>query len=567
MKEKVTRREFIKRSFKGSIFMGLGGGSLLIKGCSTGKEYDLLISGGMVFDGTQASGRKVDLGIKQDKIVAIEKNIKTEKARKVIDARNYAVSPGFIDAHSHTDVGLLVNPKAESKIRQGVTTEINGNCGYSPFPIASSIWDETRDRMKDEYDLELDWNDIQGFFQRLEKRKMALNYATLLGQGSLRGAVVGFDDKLPTKEELQHMKSLVAANMRAGAVGLSTGLEYAPGSYADTGEITELCRQVAKLGGVYATHIRDEGDDLLLALDEAVVIAQDSGVSLQVSHLKVAYPRNWSKITAALQKIEKAQEQGVSILADRYPYIAGSTGLSFYFPLWAKQGTTSEFISRLQNPDYDDRLRGHIRKQEKKLGSWDKVLICSVFTPKNKFLEGKTVLQGAGELQEEPYEFMRDLLIEEQNRVSMIIFMMKEENLKQILAHPLVVIGSDGTAVAPYGVLHKGKPHPRFYGTFPRVLGKYVREDKLFSLEKAIQKMTSLTARKFGLSAREQIKSGYYADLVIFDPDQVADKATWAQPHIYPSGIKTVIVNGQIVVEEGNHTGRLPGKILKRNGA
>lgn len=565
MKEKMTRRDFINRSFKGGVFLGLGGCSFLIQGCSAGKEYDLIISGGTVYDGTRSPGKKRDLGIKQDRIVAVEKNIPVSKARKVIDARGLAVAPGFIDAHSHTDVGLMVNPKAESKIRQGVTTEISGNCGYSPFPIADSVWEETKEQIKNEYEIELDWNDIKGFFQKLEKRKMALNYATLLGQGSLRGAVVGYDDISPTEQDIQKMKNMVAENMKAGAFGVSTGLEYAPGSYAETDELIEICRPVKELGGVYASHIRDEGDALLEALDEAITIARKTGVSLQVSHLKVAYPRNWSKITAMLKKIENARKQGVEILADRYPYIAGSTGLSFYFPLWAKQGTTSEFISRLKNPDYDEKLRQYIKKQEKKLGSWDKVLICSVITSKNKFLEGKTVLEGAQELHKKPYEFMKDLIIEEKNQVSMIIFMMKEENLQRILTHPLVVIGSDGNAVAPYGILHKGKPHPRYYGTFPRVLGKYAREQKLFSLETAIQKMTSLTARKFGLKARGEIKNGYYADLVVFDPDRVIDKATWTQPHTYPSGIISVVVNGQLVVEEENHTGRLPGKILKHN--
>jgi N-acyl-D-amino-acid deacylase len=564
MANKISRRQFIKKSAKGAAFTGLGGHNLIIHVCSKSIKYDLIISQGIVYDGLGNTGKEIDIAIKEDKIFLIGNRIKKNKAKKVINAQGLAVSPGFIDAHTHTDVELMVNPKAESYIRQGVTTKISGNCGYSPFPIAESDFEEQKRTLKETYDIDLNWKNINGFFQRLGEQGMALNYATLLGQGSLRGEVVGFNDQSPTKNQLAEMKKLVTENMKAGAFGLSTGLEYAPGSYAKTDEIIELCREVAKVNGIYATHMRDEGDTLLEAIDEAITIAHETKVSLQISHLKVAYPRNWSKINAVLLKIEEAKKKGIDILADRYPYIAGSTGLSLYFPLWARQGTTSEFLARLKNPDLDSKLRSYSKEQEKKLGSWDKVLICDVFTEKNKKLEGKNILEASRENGKEAYDFMRDLLIEEENRVGMIIFMMKEDNLKRILAHPLVVIGSDGSAVAPYGLLGKGKPHPRHYGTFPRILGKYAREDKLFTLPQAIQKMTSLTAQKFGLSKRGQIKEDFFADIVIFDPTKVKDLATWENPHQYPKGIDYVFVNGKIVVSEGNHTGNLPGRILKK---
>lgn len=564
MKRIIRRRQFIEKSVRGAVFLGLGGGNLLIQGCSNNRDWDLLISGGIVYDGLGNPGKETDIAIKNDRIVLIGENLDKSKATDVIEASGLAVSPGFIDVHTHTDVELIANPKAESFIRQGITTEISGNCGFSPFPIADAILEEEKERLKGEYDINLDWRDINGFFRRLEEKGIAHNYATLLGQGSLRGEVIGFNDQPPTENDLLQMKALVEENIKAGALGLSTGLEYAPGSYAETPEIVELCRVVAKHNGIYATHMRDEGDLLLESIDEAITVARQTGVSLQISHFKIAYPRNWSKIDAALSKIEEANEDGISILADRYPYTAGSTGLSYYFPLWAMQGTTADFIECLKNPDLDSRLRSYSAEQEKKLGSWEKVVICSVFTEKNKPIEGMNILDASEKAGKSPYDFMRDLLIEEDNRVGMITFMMNEVNLQRILAHPLVVIGSDGSAVAPYGILHKGKPHPRFYGSFPRVLGKYAREEGIITLSEAIQKITSFPANKFGLDRRGQIRKDWFADLVIFSPNNVLDQATWTDPHQYPTGIEYVIVNGEIVISEGTHTGALPGTIVKK---
>ncbi|MBA7710491.1 N-acyl-D-glutamate deacylase [subsurface metagenome] len=310
--------------------------------------------------------------------------------------------------------------------------------------------------------------------------------------------------------------------------------------------------------------MRDEGDKLIESLDESIEVARKTGVSLQISHYKIAYPRNWHKIDAALVKIEEAKKNGISIFCDRYPYIAGSTGLSFYFPLWAREGTTDEFLAKLKDPELESRLRAHVAEQEKKLGSWDKVVISSVVTEKNKIFEGKDILRGAKETGKNPYDFMKDLLIEERNRVGMVIFMMKEANLKRILAHPLVGVGTDGSAVAPYGLLHRGKPHPRHYGTFPRVLGKYIREEKIVPLPEMMRKITSIPAQKFGLGKRGTLKSGYFADIVIFDQDKVIDKATWTDPHQYPEGIEYVLVNGRVVIKEGEHTGDLPGKVLRK---
>lgn len=563
MRKKMTRRDFLKKSSRAVAAAGIVPGSILLKGCTLKKDFDLIIKSGRVFDGLGKEAFEADIGISGDFIKEIGK-ISNSRGKSVIDAKNLAVCPGFIDVHEHTDVQLLVNPKAESSVRQGITILVSGNCGGSPFPVAEETFEEEKKNLMELYQLDLNWRDIKGFFSRLEERGMALNYSTLVGQGSIRGAAMGLNDRLPSAEELEKMKKMVEENILNGALGLSTGLEYAPGSYAQPQEIIELCRVVARLGGVYATHMRDEGDRLLESLEESIEAARQTGVSLQISHLKMAYPRNWNKIDAALAKIEEAKKEGISISCDRYPYIAGSTGLSFYFPLWARQGTTDEFLARLKDPALESKLRAHLEEQEKKLGSWEKVVISSVVSEGNRRFEGKSVLEGAQELGKEPFIFIRDLLIEEKNRVGMVIFMMKEENLKRILAHPLVGVGTDGSAVAPYGLLGRGKPHPRLYGTFPRVLGKYVREEKIAPLPEMLMKMTSLPARKFGFEKRGAVLNEHFADIVIFDEDKVIDKATWTDPHQYPAGIEYVIVNGKVVIQRGEHTGSLPGKILRK---
>lgn len=563
MTKAITRRNFLKKSSKVVAAAGLGGCGILLKGCSSQKDLDIVIKDGRIFDGSGSEAFEADIGIKGDSINEIGK-ISISRAKTVIKAKNLAVCPGFIDAHDHTDVHLLVNPKAESSVRQGITTLVSGNCGGSPFPVAEEVYEEMKKDLKDIYQIDLSWTDIKGFFSRLEESGIALNYSSLVGQGTIRGAAMGFNDRPPSHSELEQMKLMVAENIKGGAVGLSTGLEYAPGSYAQKEEIEELVKVVSQYQGVYATHMRDEGDRLLEALDEAIEVSRKTGASLQISHFKIAYPRNWHKIDEALSRVEKAKTGGVSIFCDRYPYIAGSTGLSYYFPLWAREGTTEEFLARLKNPQLESRLMAYASEQEKKLSSWDKVVISSVYTEENKRFEGKSVLEGAEEAGKSPFDFMRDLLIEEKNRVSMVTFMMTEENLKKILSHPLVGVGTDGSAVAPYGPLRRGKPHPRLYGTFPRILGKYIREEKIVPMPEMLKKMTSLPAQKFGFMRRGLLKREYFADIVVFDEDKVIDKATWTEPHQYPVGIECVIVNGQVVVNRGEHTGNLPGKVLRK---
>ena len=527
---------------------------------STHKEYDLLIQNGCVFDGSGNPGIKRDVAIRGDMVVKIARKIDAATAHEMIDATGMAVSPGFIDPHSHTDIELLANPKAESKIRQGVTTEIGGNCGFSLFPPS----EVNRDYLKKRYDLALDWHDVDGFFNALERRGIALNYGTLIGHSDLRCAVIGMEDRSPTIDERKKMDILLQDNLEMGVFGLSTGLIYTPGCFAGTDEIIELCRRVALYNGVYSTHMRNEGDYLLEAVEEAIDIARESKVSLQISHLKLAYPRNWPKVHAVLSRISEVEKEGIKILADRYPYIATSTLLSVFIPPWIQQGSQEEFLNRLRDPRHRDDIIRYIRQQEERIGSWDTILISYLVTTGNKEFIGKSILESARNAGITPPHFIIDLLIKEEGQVEMINFSLHEDNFKQIILHPRVVIGSDGWSLAPYGKLGEGQPHPRSYGTFPRMLGRYVREEGIMTLGEAIQKMTSLTAVKFGIKWRGFLREGFFADIVIFDPETVRDAATWENPHQYPVGIPYVIVNGEVVIREGKHTGKLPGRIIRK---
>ena len=567
MNRKYSRREFLRTTGTGTLAAGTGILQFTSRGCTPEGPYDLLIRGGFVYDGLGNPGMEADVAIRGDRIVGIGRRINAKRATRVLEAKGLALAPGFIDMHTHTGVQLIANPLAESHIRQGITTEISGNCGSSPFPIVDSSIPEVQEMLEKQFQVELSWSDMEGFFNRLEDQGIALNYATFVGHGNLRGKVVGFEDQKATPDQIAEMQMLIEDHMRAGAWGLSTGLEYTPSSFADTAEIIQLCHKVAELGGIHSTHMRNEDNYVLEAIDESIQIARETGVSTQISHLKMALPANWSKIDQALERIEQAEGQGIPILADRYPYIAAATGLGTFFPEWARAGSSEDFINRLEDPALDPQFREHLKKAEQEIETWNNVRISAVVTEKNKAYEGLDISSAASICGKEPYEFMRDIIIEEKNQVGMVKFVMNEENLKRILAHPQVTVGSDGNAVADYGVLGRGKPHPRFYGTFPRFLGKYVREEKILTWPEAIQKITSVTAQKIGFKDRGQISMGCYADLVLFDPEKIIDRATFDDPHQYPSGVQTVVVNGAIVLQDGDTTGELSGKILKKGMA
>ncbi len=513
---------------------------------SVGGGLDILITGGTVYDGSGGPGIRADVGVKGDRIAVIGRGIDMRRAKRTVDAAGCAVTPGFIDPHTHTDSQLIENPKAESAVHQGVTTQISGNCGSSPFMKSASSAGR----------------DLRAFYARLESRGIAINYATLAGHGAIRMHAMGTRDRAPSATELGVMKTTLRATMEAGGMGLSTGLWYAPGSYAKSGEIVELCRELLPFDGVYATHMRDEGDGVIESVKEAVDTADRAGARLQISHLKTMYPRNHSKLPAVLDVLDSAKRRGVRVLADRYPYIASSTSLDVFFPRWAQEGSTSEFLGRIRDPRNEARFIAHFAEIERKIVSWDTITICAVRTAKNRHLEGTTVLKASKSAGKTPFAFIRDVLVEEGNKVDIVNFAMNEDNLRKILSHPLVVVGSDGFAFAPYGKLGGGKPHPRSYGTFARVLGKYVREEKVLDLGPAIRKMTSMSAEQFGLDRRGRIREGYYADIAVFDPSIVSDRAEWLNPHRYPDGIGYVFVNGRMVIEHGEHTGALPGRCL-----
>jgi len=559
----MKRREFLKTSISGLAAAGLSGSGLILQGCRSKKDFDVIIKGALIFNGLKEDGFEADVAIAGDSLVVIGR-LDERRAKRIIEARGLVLSPGFIDIHDHTDVQLLINPRAESHAHQGITTLVSGNCGSSPFPLIGRAFEEEKENLRRLYGLDLTWNDLRGFLELLEKRGIALNYATLTGHGTLRSSVMGEANRPPTAKEMEEMKQWLRSCLEGGAFGLSTGLEYTPGSFAETGEIIELCRVVARYNGLYATHLRDEGDRLIEALEEAIEIGRQSQVKVQISHFKTAYRRNWPKIDQAIALIEKARADGLDLALDRYPYTAASTGLSIYFPLWAREGGTEAFLKKLQDKKYEQELRNYLAEQEKKLGSWNEVLISSVLNESSRHFQGKSIAEAARESGKDVFAFMRDLLLAEKGQVGMISFIMSEANLKRILQLPYTHIGCDGSAYSPTGILSRSQPHPRSYGSFPRFLGRYVREEKVCSLGEAIRRITALASRRLGLKDRGIIAPGFKADLVLFDPDRIEDKATWTSPHTFPEGIVSVMVNGQFIIEEGQQKEVFPGRVLRR---
>ena len=524
--------------------------------------FDILIKGGEILDGTGKPGYIADIGITGDRIVDIG-NFPTESAQRVIHATGLTVTPGFIDIHSHTDVSLFVNPRAESKIRQGITTEISGNCGSTPFPCGKNGLSGTRKWLA-RYGLELDWSTCGEFLARLEKQGIGLNYATYIGQGNIRAAVMGEDDREPTAEEIALMQKEVAKAMEEGAFGLSTGLIYPPGSFAKTEEIVALSQIAAKYGGIYSTHMRSEGRFLLEAIEEAIIICKEGGIPVQIAHLKVSGNRNWGKAKFAVEKIAAARDSGLPVSADRYTYIASATGLDSLIPMWAQDGGNEAMLARLRDSETRIQITDEMLENIGEESGWEDTLISNVVTEPNKPFEGKNLKEIAQLRQQDITEAILDLLIEEEGQISAIFFSMNEEETDYILSQSFVSIGTDAGAKAPYGPMREGKPHPRAYGTFPRVLAYYCREKKLFSLPEAVRKMTGMNAEKVGLTDRGKIGKGLYADLVVFNPTAVTDTATFLDPHQFPKGIELVIVNGKITVEKGGHTGVLAGKVLRK---
>lgn len=524
-------------------------------------HFTLKISGAAICDGAGGPCVDGDIGIADDRIAEIG-DLSGKCADKEIDGRGLVAAPGFIDIHSHTDETILINPRSESKIRQGVTTEVAGNCGCSPAPLYGEFLEDYRAEALQRYNLDITWQSCSEYFSTIERQGIGVNYIMLAGNGNLRGKVTGFRNRPLSCEDREDMKRCLSESMEAGAWGLSSGLIYAPSSFADIDELADLASVAARYGGLYATHMRGEGETLLEALDEALKVAERSGAVLEVSHLKAARKKNWHKLDRALETLRDAALR-LKAGCDVYPYPASSTGLDSMFPGWLKDEGKEQFLRNLADPEIRKRLAFELESE--KSMEWSDVMISSLQGKGPLGLEGLRLSEAAEVTGKAPLELALDLLIESEGNVSAIFFTQSEENVCKVLAHPLSVIGSDATARIPHGPLAEDLPHPRAYGTFPRVLGHYVREKKLLSLEKAVCKMTAMPAARLGLARRGVLREGYCADMVLFDPDRIRDCSTYMEPHRYPEGIPHVIVNGRAAVEDGEHTGVLAGRVLRRS--
>jgi N-acyl-D-amino-acid deacylase len=530
-------------------------------------SFDLILRGGMIFDGTGAPARRADLGIVGDKIVAID-HLADASAARILDATNRYIAPGFIDIHTHSDETVLINPKMESKIQQGVTTEVTGNCGGSAAPLYGAARDDLLHDIAPYQDLTLDWQTLGEYLARVEQTRLATNYATLVGHGTLRASVMGHAMRAPTGDELKQMQNLLARSIEEGAWGVSTGLIYPPSSYADLDELVAVSRIAAERGGLYASHIRNEGARLLESVDEALTIGERANIRVQLAHHKAAGKANWGKVNQSLAKIEAARARGLYVCADQYPYIASSTGLGVVIPDWAHEGGWGKMVERLRDAETRKRIANDLRvarpgwENSAADSGWHSIMI--VGCKSDRSLQGKTVWQIAELWGNEPVEAACDLLIANEGAVQVVIFSMTEEDVKTVMGVPWVAVGSDSGARAPTGPLAESQCHPRTYGTFPRVLAKYARDEKVLPWERAIAKMTTVPARMLGLDRRGELRVGYFADLVVFDPATLADTATFTEPHQFPVGVDYVIVNGTLTIENGKHTDARAGRVLRK---
>jgi N-acyl-D-amino-acid deacylase len=548
----MDRRAFVRTAGAGMVAGPAGLVSVRLR-----TRDDLIIRGGTVYDGSGGAPHAADVLVAGDRIARVAQNIRSAGA-EVIDARGLAVAPGFIDIHAHTDTVLLTHPLAESKLRQGVTTEVAGQDGSSVAPSSPDRVARMREQFAD-----LDVTTLGGFFRALEAAPATVNLASMVGAGTIRGLVIGNDDRRPTADELARMVAHVEQALRDGACGLSSGLEYVPGGFATRDELATLASPLKRYGLPYATHMRNEDDSLMAAVEEALYVGRAAGVPVQISHLKAQGERNWWKADAVLQSLEKARASGIDVHHDRYPYIAYSTGLSNLFPLWSRDGGTAAFLARLRDPAQADRIEQAVRDKIAQLGSWDAVQITSTSNDAIAWARGRRLGALATGRSIEPYALLLEITFADENRTGMVGFGMSEANTAKILAHPLGMVCSDGSALAASGPLARGSPHPRSFGTFPRVLGHYVREQRVMPLETAIHKMTAMPAAKLKLEGRGRIAEQAFADIVVFDPDTVADRATFEQPFQYPDGIPHVIVNGVFALRDGEPTGARSGRVLR----
>ena len=540
---------------------------------------DIKIINGVIIDGSGKDAYKADLGITGDKITKIG-DLSNEDAKTTIDAKGQVVSPGFIDMHTHSDMSLVYDRNASSRIRTGVTTDVIGNCGIGVAPVK----EENRQLLLDylgtrivgsmPVKLELKWDSYESYIEYMEEKPPAVNVAPLLAQGPIRIYEMGFSKEEPTDKELENMVELADNCMKQGPLGMTSGLVYLPGEYTTQKELVELCKKVAKYDGFYATHMRNEGDEIFEAMDEAIDVARQSGVRLHISHLKCLGHKNFGQTDKLFAKINKAREEGLKVSFDVYPYNAGMTSLSAMLPPWMFEGGVDKMVERLTDEknrkqivhDIENGLPGW-QNFGGSLRSWDDVTIVSVTQDEDAWMEGMKLTEIAAKWDNDVYNTMFDILYKENGRVQITIVLMDENDVQAILSHPDSMVGSDSMSLATEGLLAKTSTHPRAFGTQAKVLGEFVREKKCFSLEEGVKKLTYNPAQILKIEGRGLLKEGNFADVVIFNPDTIKDMATYKDPKQYPVGIDTVIVNGIVAFEDGKQLEVLPGRFLKNSFA
>ena len=540
---------------------------LIASGCVR-ERYEILIKNGSIIDGTGKPAYRGDIGIRNRTISEISPEINAS-ADQIIQAESLVVAPGFIDMLSWACGPVLYDGEVQSVVRQGITTAVFGE-GWSMGPVN----DRVREAMHNfwpEYGITYDWKTLADYLQLVEKQGTSVNIASFVGATTIRLYVIGQEDRKATPEEMEEMRRLVDREMAAGAFGVASSLVYTPAFYADTRELIELTRVAASYGGIYASHIRGEGAGLYSALDEFIDICREADIPGEIYHFKTAGKNNWSKLDTAIAKVEAARQEGLDITADIYPYTAGATGLDAMIPPWAKEGGDSALVRRLRNPETRAMIKKAILTETKgwenfyQMSGGGKNILVSYLGKERKALQGKTISEIAGLQGKDELDAVFDLLIDEHGGGGGIYFIMSEDNVSKKMQLPWISFCTDEDAYKPEGLMGSRNPHPRAYGTFPSVLGYYVRENKVITLEEAIRKMTSLPAMRLGLKDRGLIRRGMAADLVLFDPVKIADRSTYTNPHQFPIGLPFVLVNGKLVVKDGQHTGLKPGKALFRN--
>jgi N-acyl-D-amino-acid deacylase len=529
-------------------------------------DFDVIIRDGLVYDGSGGEPQHADVAIRGDRIAGVG-DFKTAKAKRIIDASGMAVAPGFINMLSWSTESLIQDGRSQSEIRQGVTTEIMGE-SESMAPVNDRIREHMLREQKDIH-YEIKWNTLAEYLRYLETRGVSCNVASFIGAATIREYVIGFEDKQPTPQQLDQMRELVRKEMEAGALGIGTALIYPPAFYAKTDELIELCKVAAKYQGKYISHMRSEGNRLLEAFEELIRISREAKIPAEVYHIKAAGQQNWSKLDDLLSRIEAAQKGGLKITADMYTYTAAGTGLDACLPPWTEDGGYPALFKRLRDPATREKIAAQVKTPTDEwenlyidAGGPDKILLVGFKSAKLKPLTGRSLAEVATMRGKDPITTIMDLIVEDESRIDTIYFLMSEENVKKEIAKPWISFCSDEASQAPDGVFLKSNPHPRAYGSFARVLGKYVRDEKVIPLKEAIRRLSGLPATNLGLDHRGFIKEGMFADVVVFDPTTIADRATFEKPHQYAVGVKNVFVNGAQVIKDGEHTGAKPGRAL-----